>query len=114
MVGLVLLAFLFLRFPLAGEQVFAPIPAMCQVYFSPKDDLASRLVALIDEERESIKSAIYCLTHSGIMNALMRAHKRGVDVDLIIDPQSLKGHATLIKKMAERTMPDIMQKGGYP
>jgi phosphatidylserine/phosphatidylglycerophosphate/cardiolipin synthase-like enzyme len=61
-----------------------------QVFFSPKDQLAERLISFIDKEQKSIHVAIYTLSHRGISEALIRAKKRGVDVEVIVDPFSVK------------------------
>jgi phosphatidylserine/phosphatidylglycerophosphate/cardiolipin synthase-like enzyme len=64
-----------------------------QVLFSPEDSVATELISLIEKENKSIKAAIYCLTHYGIANALMDAHVRGVDVQIIVDPTSIKARS---------------------
>ena len=65
-------------------------PVAVQVYFSPKDQIAQKLIALIEKEQKSIHVAIYCLTHRGIAEALIQAKKRGVEVEMIVDPFSVK------------------------
>jgi phosphatidylserine/phosphatidylglycerophosphate/cardiolipin synthase-like enzyme len=67
------------------------------VYFSPEDCLEKRLIQLIDEENKSIHLAIYCMTHREIGEALIRAKKRGVDVQVIVDKYSVKMRAPLAK-----------------
>ena len=67
------------------------------VYFSPDDNLEKRLVHLIEEENKSIYVAIYCLTHREIGEALIKAKKRGVDVQVIVDKYSLKMKSPLAK-----------------
>ncbi len=64
--------------------------AKCEVYFSPKDFLASRLIRLIDSEKKSIKVAVYRMTHKEIAEALVRAFHRRVQVEVIVDPFSVK------------------------
>ncbi len=65
------------------------LPAI-QVFFSPKDQVARRLISLIEKEQKSIRVAVYCITHRGIAEALVQAKKRGVDVEVIVDPFSVK------------------------
>lgn len=64
--------------------------ANCEAYFSPKDHLAERLIQLINQEKKSIKVAVYCLTHTGIAKALIDAREKGVNVEVIVDPFSIK------------------------
>jgi phosphatidylserine/phosphatidylglycerophosphate/cardiolipin synthase-like enzyme len=71
-----------------------------QVLFSPDDHVADELIALIKKEQKSIKAAIYCLMHRGIVKALIDAKNRGVQVEVIIDPFSTKARVP-IKKMQE-------------
>ena len=70
-------------------------PAKCQVYFSQKDPLAEKLIELIEREEKEIKIAIFCMTHFGIAHALIRAKDRGVNVEVIVDPFSLKTRSSI-------------------
>jgi len=68
-----------------------------QLYFSPQDHLAEHLIDYIDKEETSLYIAIYSLTHRGIAEALVRAATRGVDVELIVDPFSVKARSPLVR-----------------
>lgn len=74
--------------------------ASCELYFSPDGHVAEQLIALIDKEQKSIQAAIYCLTHREIAKALVQAKKRGVAVEIIVDPFSVKIRSPL-KKLAD-------------
>lgn len=78
----------------------APISPAPQLYFSPQDKVDARLIALIEKEKEDIRAAVYCLTHRGIIQALSDARKRGVNVEIIVDPFTIKARAPL-KRMAQ-------------
>jgi phosphatidylserine/phosphatidylglycerophosphate/cardiolipin synthase-like enzyme len=69
-----------------------------QVLFSPEDKIAEELISLIETEKKSIKAAVYCLMHRGIAKALIDAHQRGVKVEVIVDPYSVKSRSP-VKKM---------------
>ena len=73
-----------------------------QALFSPKDHLAEELISLIEREKKSIKVAVYCLTHRGIVKALTVAQARGVAIEVIVDPFSLraKGGAKQLDKVS--------------
>lgn len=60
-----------------------------QVFFSPRDNVATHLIERIDSEENQILVAVYCLSHRGVSDALIRAKRRGVQVEVIIDPFSL-------------------------
>lgn len=66
-----------------------------RVLFSPKDHLAEELISMIEKERASIKVAMFCLTHRQIVKALTQAQQRGVDVQVIVDPFSLRSNSVL-------------------
>ena len=75
-----------------------------QVLFSPDDHVADKLIALIEKEQKSIRAAVYCLMHRGIAKALIDAHSRGVDVEVIVDPYSIKSRSPM-RKMREANVP---------
>ena len=56
-----------------------------EVLYSPEDRPADRLVTLYEEARQSIYLATYGLTYPPIVQALVAARKRGVDVRVITD-----------------------------
>jgi phosphatidylserine/phosphatidylglycerophosphate/cardiolipin synthase-like enzyme len=72
-----------------------------QVLFSAQDPLADRLVALIDQEQKSIHAAVYCLTHQKVSHALIKAHRRGVKVEILVDPFSVKARSPLEKLVTQ-------------
>lgn len=74
------------------------------VYFSPDDHVEKRLIGFIEQEKQSIQVAIYCMTHRGVANALIEAKKRGVDVEVIVDRFSVKINSP-VRKMVEAGIP---------
>ena len=68
----------------------AALHAREYVYFSPDDNIAQQLITFIDNEQRSIQMAAYCFTHRGIASALIKAHKRGVLVELVVDTFALE------------------------
>jgi len=56
-----------------------------EVYFSPGGGAEAALVKLIDEARTSIDAAVYTFTNRALARAVVRAHKRGVKIRLILD-----------------------------
>ena len=84
--------FFFVLFVTLAPLLYAEAP---QIYFSPQDHIADRLTVLIEKERKSIYVAVYCLTHRGIAQALVDAKLRGVRVEVVVDPFSIKAAAPL-------------------
>jgi cardiolipin hydrolase len=78
--------------------------AQCEVYFSPKDHLAERLIQLIQQEKKSVKVAVFCVTHPGITKALIEAWERGVKVEVIVDPFSVKVRSC-VHRLAKANVP---------
>ncbi len=56
-----------------------------QAFFSPDDNVQEILVQLIDQEKKSIKIAIFSFTDGKIAQALVDARRRGVQVEVIVD-----------------------------
>jgi phosphatidylserine/phosphatidylglycerophosphate/cardiolipin synthase-like enzyme len=80
------------------------IPCICsepiteyRVLFSPQDHVAEELISLIDKERSCIHMAVNTFSHRGVFKALLNAAERGVDVQLLVDPSSVKAHSLLAK-----------------
>ena len=66
--------------PLSGTT-----PAQVRAVFTPGDDVAGEIVRAIREARKQVLVQAYSFTHDGIAQALIEAHKRGVEVKLIAD-----------------------------
>jgi phosphatidylserine/phosphatidylglycerophosphate/cardiolipin synthase-like enzyme len=54
-------------------------------YFSPNRGAADTLIGFISKCSVSIDAAVYSLTHDGIRDALIDAHRRGVAVRVLMD-----------------------------
>lgn len=59
--------------------------ARVEVLFTPGDAAARRIIALIDGARREILVQVYSFTSHDVANALIRAHRRGVDVQVLAD-----------------------------
>jgi phosphatidylserine/phosphatidylglycerophosphate/cardiolipin synthase-like enzyme len=66
-----------------------------KAYFSPEDHLEKQLIERIHKEKVSLYICIYTFTHRDIMDALVAAKKRGVNVEVIVDRFSVKVSAPL-------------------
>ena len=58
------------------------------VFFSPEGGAADAVLYLLDRARRSIRIQSFMFTHKKIGNALIEAHRRGVEVELIMDRQN--------------------------
>jgi phosphatidylserine/phosphatidylglycerophosphate/cardiolipin synthase-like enzyme len=58
-----------------------------QVAFTPEDDAGALVVSAIDSARKEVLVQAFSFTHRDIAQALIRARQRGVDVQVIADPE---------------------------
>ncbi len=63
----------------------APIIPPIEVYFSPKGGCTEAVVREIDAAEKTVLVQAYSFTSAPIAKALVEAHKRGVDVRVILD-----------------------------
>ncbi len=59
--------------------------APIEVWFSPRGGAEEAMVRLIDSARTGIDAAVYTFTNRALARAVVRAHKRGVRIRLILD-----------------------------
>lgn len=67
------------------------LPLVCDgcvkhALFAPDDDVQKILLHLINAEKKSIRLTAYSFTDGEVARALIKAHKRGVAVEIIADP----------------------------
>jgi phosphatidylserine/phosphatidylglycerophosphate/cardiolipin synthase-like enzyme len=60
-----------------------------EVAFSPNGGGAELVVSVIQQAKRTIRVAAYSFTSKPIAKALMEAHKRGVDVQVVLDKSNL-------------------------
>ncbi|PKN03799.1 hypothetical protein CVU75_00325 [Candidatus Dependentiae bacterium HGW-Dependentiae-1] len=76
-----------------------------QALFAPDDKVQEALVYLIEQEKKSIKAAVFFFTDSAIAKALLAAHERGVRIELLVDPTGLRDRFNRIKALQEKGIP---------
>lgn len=69
------------------------ITASCRTtaYYSPHGDAAAAVIGVLNRARQSVRLAIYGITHRGVANALIAAKQRGVDVAVKADKRQSMG-----------------------
>jgi phosphatidylserine/phosphatidylglycerophosphate/cardiolipin synthase-like enzyme len=69
----------------------APLPAQgsLQPAFAPWDNIEALLVEAIDSARKQVLVQAYLLTSKKIATTLIAAHRRGVDVQILVDADQL-------------------------
>lgn len=76
-------------------------PSVVRCLFSPDDEVKKELIYLIDHEQKRIQVAVFFMTEPEIAQALCRAKKRGVEVELITDVGCLKERANKINVLCD-------------
>lgn len=67
------------------------INSSIELYFSPNGGAEKRLIEIISKETIAIRVGAYSFTEKLIADALVKAHKRGIDVQLVLDCKSNLG-----------------------
>ena len=90
-----------------------PQPAeILGIYFTPPAGGASGLIKQIDASKKSIKVMAYGFTALPLSDALIRAHRRGVKVELIQDEKSSHNNRDAIAQMIEAGI-DVRSDGKH-
>ena len=75
------------------------------VKFSPEGGIGQKLVRMYRDAKSDIKVAMYSLTVKGQANALIAAHKRGVNVQVILDTNLGRQKTSMSKILAVAGIP---------
>lgn len=73
-----------------------------KIYFSRSDPVAKVLMREIDASRKSVHVLVYSMTDSVLMDALVRASGRGVDVKVVLDKSQSEGNSSLASVLIEK------------
>lgn len=71
--------------------ISAPYREDASVYFTPSKDCENVLVNLIDNVSERIDVAMYAINNDAIIDALKRAHNRGIKIRILTDRLQASG-----------------------
>ena len=100
------LLFVVVTFAMSSSASVAAPTATIETCFAPEDDCAAFAVQAIDRAAHEILVGAYGLTTgSGIVEALLRAHRRGVEVKLIADRTTPCGYNSGIDLLASTGVP---------
>ena len=76
-----------------------------EFWFSPEHKPVEALVATIDEAQVSIRFMVFSFTHQDVVDALVRAQARGVDVVGVFDTSQARGRYSKDEALAEAGIP---------
>ncbi len=79
--------------------------ALTEIYFSPRDDVAQKLVQTLDTADHAVYFAIFSFTHADVVAKLIELHQRGVRVVGIFDESQANGRYSVDEQMAAAGVP---------
>lgn len=94
----------------AGAQASEPLTltaqGQVQVAFTPGDDAGALVADVVNKAKRQVLVQIYSFTHKDIAQALIAARGRGVDVQMIADPeQAERTETSLVEEIARSGVP---------
>lgn len=77
--------------------------SVISVYFSPKSKTYDNAIKeLVQDAKEYIYIPIFYLTHKDLSNELIKAHKRGVEIKIILDASAARNKYSMHKILREK------------
>lgn len=77
----------------------------CAVFFSPRGGCTEEVVRELRRAQRSVLVQAYSFTSEPIAQALIEAHRRGVDVEVILDKSQLSERRSLVGLLARAKVP---------
>lgn len=91
-----------------GYSQFQPIPPstyqqirLTKSLFAPNDDILAEISKTLSQAQKKIEIAAFCLTDARVASQLIDAHKRGVDVCVIMDAGNMKNNYSKAQKLID-------------
>lgn len=73
--------------------------AQTEVFFSPSKKCENGLLGLIENSSETIDVAVYSINNTNLVDALKKAHKRGVKIRILTDRVQAAGKSSRVKDL---------------
>lgn len=70
-----------------------------EVYFSPSKDCENGLVNLIKNAVKTIDVSVYSINNTKIVNALKKAHEKGIKIRILTDRTQASGKSSKVKEL---------------
>lgn len=90
--------------PAVPVQPFAAAGTV-QYAFTPGDAVDAMIIAAVDAARQQILVQAYSFTHRRIADALLRAHRRGVEVAVLVDAEQARSEPGVLHDLARGKVP---------
>ena len=88
---LLYIALMLICFPVRADDV--------QIYFSPSTHCENNIVSFINRSKKRIDAAVYALNNDRIVNALKKAHKRGVKIRILTDRLQASNRSSKVREL---------------
>lgn len=88
-----------------------PAKGWIRIYFTPGPDCENNIIEQINAAKKNIDVAVYSITNERIVNALVSAHGRGIDVRVITDRLQSKGRHSLVGQLKNAGLPVVVNRG---
>ncbi|WP_207431931.1 phospholipase D-like domain-containing protein [Sabulibacter ruber] len=85
------------RFPFFSSAASLP----CGAYFSPGEDCLRAILQCINSAKSSLKICVFTISDDRISQAILNAHRSGVNVQLISDNEKLFDKGSDIRQLAQ-------------
>lgn len=98
----------FIVLPAAALESSRTVPSTgtIEYAFTPDADAADLIVRTIDAARSQVLVQAYSFTHRGIAHALVRARRRGLDVQVIVDHEQVEDfESAAMRDLFEASVP---------
>lgn len=97
------------------ESAALPVPAIpekswMRVYFTPGTDCEENIIRQINDADRAIDVAVYSITNDKIVESLIAAHRRGVNIRIISDKLQSAGRGSLIGRLTDDGIPVLLNK----
>lgn len=83
----------------------APEGTMAEALFEPHQDCGARLVSLLDRSRSDVQICVFTITDNSVSGAILGAHKRGVKVRIITDPDKALDRGSDVARLQDAGIP---------
>jgi phosphatidylserine/phosphatidylglycerophosphate/cardiolipin synthase-like enzyme len=99
---------------LAQAPAEAATPSSWRLYFSPDGGCTQAIVEAVEGARRQILVQAYEMTSARIKSALLAAHRRGVEVKAIFDPEAVKEYDSKASELAAGGVPIFIDSFHQP
>jgi len=86
---------------------------LAEAWFSPGDDCAHRIAQLIAHARKSVDIAVFTITDDRISEAILQAHRKGVELRIATDDEKAGDLGSDIPRLRAAGVPVRMDRSEF-